>query len=61
MARPAKFTVDQILDAAAQARFENLKEEYGPRYTYERDADLRINLASGFEAESTRRAHEETQ
>ncbi|MCA9287736.1 MAG: hypothetical protein KDA05_04075, partial [Phycisphaerales bacterium] len=50
---------DQILDAAAQARFENLKEVYGPRYTYERDTDLRINLASGFEAESTRRAHEE--
>ncbi|MEZ6233667.1 MAG: PDZ domain-containing protein [Phycisphaerales bacterium] len=50
---------DQILDAAAQARFENLKEEYGPRYTYERDTDLRINLASGFEAESTRRASRE--
>ena len=50
---------DQILEAAAEARFENMKEQYGPRYTYERDADLRINLASGFDPESTRRAHDE--
>lgn len=49
----------QILEAAAEARFTHLKEEYGPRYTYERDPELRINLASGFDAESTRLAHEE--
>lgn len=48
-----------ILEAAAETRFERMKEEYGPRYTYERDMNLRINLASGFDAESTRLAHDE--
>lgn len=50
---------DQILEAAAEARFEQLRREYGPAYAYERDPSLRINIASGFDAESTRRAHEE--
>lgn len=50
---------DQILEAAAEARFEVMRQEYGRRYTYERDPELRVNLASGFDPESTRRAREE--
>lgn len=50
---------DLIEEARIDARLERARQRYGPRYTYERDDDLRLAYVSGFDRAAFERAKEE--
>jgi len=50
---------DRVLDARAQAHLEQIKERFGPRYTYARDPRLRLSYACACAADELEPAREE--
>lgn len=49
----------EIVEAAGESQFESVRKEYGPRYAYQRDEQIRVAYASAYDGRTLEQVREE--